>query len=69
MLDEQRRWCLARVLDGLRFPAEKWQIVTYAELYGADAGTCALLREIPLRQYWNLGEIVTATDGTPSTQT
>jgi Protein of unknown function (DUF2795) len=52
------------VLDGLAFPAERWEIVTAAEFYGADAGTCEWLRRLPLRNrpYRNLQDVIDALD-------
>ena len=46
-----------QVLHGLRFPAEKWQIVTQAELYGADATTRDQLYQLPLREYRSWTEV------------
>ena len=54
---------IAQMLDGLTFPAEKWQVVTQAELYGADAGTCQELRGLPLRAYRDCGEVSRLLDG------
>jgi hypothetical protein len=52
------------VLDELDFPAERWEIVTAAERYGADAGTCEWLRRLPLRAepYQHIQEIIDALD-------
>jgi hypothetical protein len=33
----ERATTIAQVLSGLRYPAEKWQVVTQAEIYGADS--------------------------------
>jgi hypothetical protein len=46
-----------QVLRGLRFPAEKWQIVTQAELYGADATTRDQLYRLPMREYRNWSDV------------
>jgi hypothetical protein len=48
------------VLAELAFPAERWQIVTTAVEYGAEASTCDLLRALPLRTdpYQDLQDIV-----------
>jgi hypothetical protein len=40
---EERELAVRQVLRGLTYPAEKWQIVTHADLYGADAETRAAL--------------------------
>jgi hypothetical protein len=52
------------VLDDLDFPAERWEIVTAAEHYGADAATCEWLRRLPLRAvpYQNIQEVIDALD-------
>jgi hypothetical protein len=56
------------VLDGLAFPAEPWQIVTAAGMYGADAATCERLRRLPRRAtpYRTIQEIITALDAIPT---
>jgi hypothetical protein len=46
-----------QVLHGLRFPAEKWQIVTQAEIYGADAKTRDQLYQLPMRKYRSWTEV------------
>jgi Protein of unknown function (DUF2795) len=46
-----------QVLHGLRFPAEKWQIVTQAEIYGADAKTRDQLYQLPMREYRSWTEV------------
>ena len=38
---------IEQVLLGLRFPAARWQIVTHADLYGADTLTRQLLDRLP----------------------
>jgi len=48
---------LSQVLADLRFPAEKWEIITCAELYGADAGTYRLLWQLPIQQYRDTNDI------------
>ncbi|HEX4723035.1 MAG TPA: hypothetical protein VH333_11005 [Pseudonocardiaceae bacterium] len=37
------------VLAELTFPAQRWQIITSADLWGVDAATCERLRRLPLR--------------------
>lgn len=53
------------VLAGLVFPARRWEIVTTADLYGADAVTCQRLRGLPLRDrpFNSLQDVVDALDG------
>lgn len=54
------RMRLRQVLDGLSYPAERWQIVTWAELYGADTLTRAELAALPAGSYHAIGEIIAA---------
>jgi hypothetical protein len=56
-MDGQREQVFDQVLNGLTYPAEKWQIVTTAEIYGADVATTASLHELPMREYANIEEI------------
>jgi hypothetical protein len=42
------------VLNDPRFPAAAWEILTHAELYGADATTRAALRALPTGRYRTL---------------
>ena len=53
---------LRSVLAELRFPAERWQIITSADLWGADAATCERLRALPLRTqpYRDVQEVMDA---------
>jgi hypothetical protein len=55
------------VLAELRFPAERWEIITTADMYGVDAATCELLRRLPLRSkpYRNIQDVVDALDSIP----
>ncbi|GLZ50339.1 hypothetical protein Acsp06_65240 [Actinomycetospora sp. NBRC 106375] len=55
---EQRM--LAAVLDELRFPARRWQIVTAAELFGVDNRTLMSLRQIPDAQYPDVAAVASA---------
>ncbi len=59
--DETR---LRQVLEGLRYPAQKWQIVTWAETYGADATTKTELAGLPLAPYRCVGDVLTGVAGT-----
>lgn len=45
------------VLDGLRFPAQTWQIIVYTESYGLETSPCLELRQIPMRQCRNPMEV------------
>ena len=51
------------VLDGLDFPAERWQILTQADIYGADSVTVQRLRRLPSRvdSYRDLGDVLDRT--------
>jgi Protein of unknown function (DUF2795) len=66
-MDDRLAWSLRRVLAGLRFPAEHWQIVTAAELYGADSATRELLRNLPVgtAPYRDLDQVAAALDRVP----
>lgn len=61
-MTEVEKQSLRFVLDGLTFPAERWQIVTAADFYGADVATCQRLRMLPLRNrpYRDLQEVLRA---------
>jgi len=63
-LDQSLRF----VLDGLRFPAEGWQIITQADSYGADATTCERLRRLPLRDraYLSVQDVINALNVIPA---
>lgn len=45
------------VLDGLDYPAQRWQILVQAELYGAATSTKDTLRRLPPRSYADTGEV------------
>ncbi|HEX3646866.1 MAG TPA: DUF2795 domain-containing protein [Pseudonocardiaceae bacterium] len=52
------------VLDGLTFPAERWEILAAADFYGADVHTSRRLRGLPVRDrpYRDLQEVLHALD-------
>lgn len=62
---------LRTVLAELRFPAQRWEIITTADMYGVDAATCELLRRLPLRStpYRNLQDVVEALHSVPVPRT
>jgi Protein of unknown function (DUF2795) len=62
-MDVQRERTVRQVLSGLTFPAEKWQIVTQADLYGADAHTRVELHGLPMREYRSPEDITAELDG------
>ena len=49
---------LAPVLRDLAFPALRWQVLTAADLYGADNVTRALLVRLPEHRYHSFAELV-----------
>lgn len=63
-MTEIEKQSLRFILDGLAFPARRWEIVTTADLYGADAVTRQRLRRLPLRDkpFRDIQEIVDALD-------
>lgn len=44
-------WIVRRILDGLKFPAQRWQLLAQAELNGVDAANHERLRQLPEREY------------------
>jgi len=59
---ERFRYALA----GLRFPAERWQIVAWAHDYGADAFTMDDLHNLPRRSYRDIRDTInTVAEGLP----
>lgn len=48
---------LSEVLSDLSYPAEKWEITTCAELYGADINTRRELYRLPARPYRSAADI------------
>lgn len=48
---------LAHMLDGLRFPAQRWRVITTADLYGADHQTRAALLRLPDGTYTDLQQV------------
>lgn len=47
-----------RVLSAADFPADKWELVRYAERADADADTIRALRAMPPVSYANVNEVV-----------
>ena len=60
MVDAER---LTQVLDGVAYPAAKWQLIMYAEEYGADAATRADLWALPPGEYPDLVAVLAAIEG------
>jgi hypothetical protein len=48
---------LPKVLGDVTYPAEKWQIITCAEIYGADVHTRRELYKLPPRVYQSVADI------------
>ena len=48
---------LSEILDDLTFPAQKWQITTCADLYGADVHIRRALYGLPARPYENAHDV------------
>lgn len=46
------------MLSGLPFPAAKWQVITHAEAYGADAATRGDLWSLPVGSYPDLPAVL-----------
>ncbi|HEY3750169.1 MAG TPA: DUF2795 domain-containing protein [Pseudonocardiaceae bacterium] len=63
-MTESERQSLHFVLDGLAFPAQRWEIITQADWYGADAVTTQRLRRLPPRgrPYRDLRDVMTTLD-------
>lgn len=61
---DSTRFTLSAVLDGLAFPAQRWQILTQADMYGADAATLDRLLRLPRRQraYRDLRDVMSTLD-------
>lgn len=51
---------LRQVLDGLSYPADKWQIVACAEVYGFDSETRRALHNLPVRSYRSAADVAAA---------
>lgn len=49
---------VAAVLDGLRFPAYRWEVLTQAELFGTDMVTRTRLHRLPVRLYADCDDVV-----------
>jgi hypothetical protein len=60
MTTPTRVWLVRRMLDGLPFPARRWQLLAQAELNGVDAVTHERLRRLPEREYANADDVAYA---------
>ncbi|HWC82757.1 MAG TPA: DUF2795 domain-containing protein [Pseudonocardiaceae bacterium] len=61
-----QRESLNYVLADLDFPAQRWEIVTQADMYGADSVTAGQLSRLPARDrpYHDLRDVLITLDGT-----
>ena len=62
-MDARGEQAVRQVLRGLDFPAERWQVITQAELYGVDVETRSRLHELPMRRYRSTTEVTAALAG------
>lgn len=51
---------IREVLDGVRFPAPRWQIVAHAQHWGATPSCITELVTLPIREYRNLNDVTSA---------
>jgi Protein of unknown function (DUF2795) len=58
---------LSEVLGDLSYPAEKWQITTCAQIYGADIHTRRSLYHLPSRTYADAADVTAAIESTEDT--
>lgn len=61
-MESARAWRLSTVLCEVEYPAQKWAILTAADLYGADVHTRIELRSLPEVTYHGIDEVVTAVE-------
>lgn len=45
------------VLDGLEFPASRWQLIAQAQYYGAHSACTGELSRLPTREYRSLSDV------------
>jgi hypothetical protein len=68
MMTTKTLWLLQRVLDGLAFPSQRWQILAQADLYGVDGVTRERLHRLPVGGYGSLVEVAAILDGETAPQ-
>jgi hypothetical protein len=51
---------LAEILADLQFPAEKWEVITCAEIWGVDLETRRRLYGLPVQTFESEREVVEA---------
>ena len=62
-------WRLSIVLREVRYPAQKWMILTTADTYGADVQTRIELQDLPEATYHDIGGVVAAVESTVGRRT
>jgi len=60
MMDPRLR--LQQVLAGQQFPAERWELIVVADLYGADAFTKSELHALPAVRFRSLADVLHAVE-------
>jgi hypothetical protein len=53
---------LQQVLAGQEFPAERWELIVVADLYGADALTKSELHALPAVRFRSLADVLHAVE-------
>jgi hypothetical protein len=53
---------LQQVLAGQQFPAERWELIVVADLYGADAFTKSELHALPAVRFRSLADVLHAVE-------
>lgn len=48
---------LREVLADLHYPAEKWEVITCAEIWGVDLDTRRKLYDLPVRTFGSVREV------------
>lgn len=54
---------LREVLADLHYPAEKWEIITCAEIWGVDLDTRRKLYGLPVRRFESVREVADSLSG------
>jgi hypothetical protein len=60
VMDPRKR--LQQVLAGQQFPAERWELIVGADLYGADALTKSELHSLPAVRFRSLADVLHAVE-------
>jgi hypothetical protein len=60
MMDPRQR--LQQVLAGQQFPAERWELIVVADLYGADGLTKSELHSLPAVRFRSLADVLHAVE-------